>query len=238
MSAPVRECRWCRKRQVVELVTDGRGRVLERPLRCGCEERRSKELCIGCSTPVPGKAWRCEACQLEASREYSRRYRENNPEAVKQTRGRTDKRRRTEDGRARRRAYEREYRSRPEVRARRNEQRRRRNLEDAGFKKAERARRYRERHPERVKEQQARANARRAAEKREYMHRYGTKYVGEGIAPTCRKCDGEVPWDGKGRPRLDCFLCRPLDSRERQIPRVRGLAKQQKPRDDEQRRSA
>lgn len=220
----MRSCRWCRVRQVVRFETDGRGRAVESPLACGCAERRAAGVCVRCSGAVEGKSARCEPCKAQMQAEYSRRWRENNPEAHAETQARSNAKRRNPVERARARERERRRRANPEVRARINELRRRRNLRDAGAKRREQRRARKARNPEAVRAEQNRANAKRAAAKREYMHLYATKYVGEGKAPICRRCPNEVPWDGVGRPRLDCFDCRPLDSRERKSPRVVALA--------------
>lgn len=229
MSSAIRVCRWCKERQAVEVATDGAGQLVEGALPCGCAEKRAAGLCIDCSAPVQGKSLRCEPCKVERLQEYSRRWRENHPERARAVQRRQNRKRRKARRTKKRgdaiRERDREYRRKNRDRI--NANRRRRHLKDAGAKKAEHARRYKERHPDRVKAQQDAANARRAAEKREYMHRFCTKYLGEGRAPECRKCGGEVPWDGLGRPRLDCFECRPLDSRERKSPRVVALAESQ-----------
>lgn len=226
----VKECRWCRVRQVVQFSTDGRGRAVESPLACGCAARRDAGVCVRCGDQVVGTSARCEPCKTFMQREYSRRWRERNPKKVEQL----ARRRRTRERKVRRskikgdelRAREREYRR--ANRDRINANKKARNLRDAGAKRREHRRAYKERNPEAVKASQDRANAKRAAAKREHMHRYATKYVGEGKAPVCRSCPNEVPWDGLGRPRLDCFECRPMDARERKSPRVVELASQQR----------
>lgn len=221
----IRACRWCRVRQVVRIATDGRGGIVESPLACGCAERRAAGVCVRCSAETEGSSARCEPCKAFMRLEYSRRWREANPEKRKEQHARRTARERelrdSEAGaeiRARDRAYRKKNRDRI------NANKKARNLRDAGAKRREHRRARKERNPEAVKAEQDRANAKRAAAKREYMHRYATKYVGEGKAPECRKCGHEVPWDGLGRPRLDCFECRPLDSRERKSPRVVALA--------------
>lgn len=206
---PYLECRLCRTRQRVEISTDGHGNMVER-LVCGCEERRRAGICLDCPKPVEGRigvALRCAECKRKAQREYSRRYRERHPDRIRKIYDRTNTERRTEAGRARRRIYEKEHRKRPDVNARRKERRRQRGVERPDLKR-EQHKRYKARHPERVKAQQDAANRRRAAEKREYMHLYCTKYVGEGMKPKCRTCGGAVEWNGSGRPHLDCLECR------------------------------
>lgn len=204
------ECRLCRTRQRVEFTTDGTGRTVQQPLPCGCEERKRAGICQDCPSPVEGaagRALRCGPCKKKARSVYSRRWRENHPEQARERDQRSNAQRRTPEGRARRRERERKYRKKPEVRARILAQRRRRAVKNP-HRKAEYARRYKAKHPERVKEQQDRANAKRREAAREYMHRYATKYVGEGKTPKCRQCGDDVPWSGVGRPRLDCPACR------------------------------
>lgn len=214
MPSAVRECRWCRVRQVVRLDTDGRGGVVEEPLPCGCAELRARGVCIGCrKAPVegtPGRALRCAPCKVVANRDACRRWKERHPDRHDRVQRTERRRRRSAAGRARRREYDRARRSDPEFRARRNARRRQLGLTARGREQRGKEKRlYKERHPERVKAQQDRANARRAAEKREYMHLYATRYVGEGKKPTCRSCGAEVPWSGRGRPRKECRSCDP-----------------------------
>lgn len=196
MSGVVKECRWCRRRQVVRISTDGRGRLIDEPLPCGCAEKRSAGVCIDCSAaPVAGRigvALRCLRCKAAANGAARRRWAERHPERHAAAQRRELRKRRTKAGRARRREYDRARRANPEVRARKNEQRRR----------------YKERHPERVREQQQRANEKRAAAKRLHMHQYATVYVGEGKKPKCA-CGAEIPWGGRGRPRIKCQACGP-----------------------------
>lgn len=206
-----RTCGHCRQTYTVRMLTDGAGHLLEDP--CPCTERRLRGLCQDCPLPVEGtvgRALRCAGCKAKAARRASAKYRRRNPEKVAKSRRRYEKANREE-----RREWERNHRARPEVRARRNQQRRRRAVQDPS-RRAEYARRYKERHPERVREQQERANAKRAAEKREYMRLYATKYTGlDCDPPTCRTCGDEVEYSGVGRPRLDCFDCRPAGQARR-----------------------
>ena len=66
----------------------------------------------------------------------------------------------------------------------------------------DRQRRYWRKHKRRY-------NAKRRPSARQYRHDYQTKYVGIGCRPpTCRRCGGEVPFAGRGRPRLECPKCR------------------------------
>lgn len=210
-----RACRWCRARYAVRHQTDGAGRVVEEGAPCPCEGRRARSLCIDCGDSAGGRSWRCEPCKVTASHASSKRWRDNNPDTYRRIQNRENAKRRRPEERARIRERERARRSTPEARRRRAEQRRRRLLADGGRKRAEQRRRYKARNPEKVRESQRRANRKRAAAKREYMHRWATKYVGEGRKPKCRRCGEEVEWNGLGRPRLDCFSCRPMDSRER-----------------------
>lgn len=219
-------CPHCGNRLRVHFGTDFlTGKLVEHVEQCLCPEaRRLAGICRDCLNPVEGKvgkALRCAVHKQEARREYCRRWRERHPDRVKAIQERENAKRRTELGRARRRLYEREYRNRPEVKERRRLQRRRRAIANPEAKR-EQHRRYRERYPERVKEQQRRANAKRAAAKREYMHRYMTKYVGPGLKPKCRKCGGEVPWPGRGRPRLECPTCDPKRWRRDQTKTARA----------------
>jgi hypothetical protein len=54
-----------------------------------------------------------------------------------------------------------------------------------------------------------RANAKRRDRTLAYMKEKYNKYGPGKPKPTCRKCGGEVPFNGVGRPRLDCKECRP-----------------------------
>ena len=59
------------------------------------------------------------------------------------------------------------------------------------------------------KRRKVRYNAARRPAARRYSHDYGTKYVGIMCRPpTCRLCGDEVPYAGRGRPRLECPRCR------------------------------
>lgn len=207
--APFLECRFCRTRQRLEVGTDGHGNMVER-LACGCNERRKAGICLDCPKPVEGRrgvALRCAECKKEATNAASRRYRKRHPERIRATYDASNAQRRTPEGRARQRLYEQEHRAKPEIRERIRHQRRERRVKNPELKR-EQHRRYKAKYPEKVKAQQDRANQKRAAAKREYMHLYCTKYVGEGKQPVCRRCGAPIPWSGKGRPRLDCEECR------------------------------
>lgn len=202
-------CGHCRRRYRVRVLTDGRGGTFEEP--CPCTDRRLAGVCQDCPSPVEGtigRALRCACCKERRAREASARWRRRNPDSYRRTLSQQNRKRRSKTARARRREYERAHRSRPDIRARRLERRRQRGVEAPELKR-EQHRRYRERHPDRVAEQMRRANERRAAAKREYMHRYATVYVGEGKLPTCRTCSAEVPFNGRGRPKLECRSCDP-----------------------------
>lgn len=203
----IRRCSWCNTAQPVEFRTDGQGHLKELPLSCGCSQRASERTCVDCgSSELQGRSKRCEPCKREAQNAAARRWRERNPEKV----AALEKARRSDPVRAQRiREREREHRRRPEVRSRRLEQRRRHAVTEKGRQqKAEQHRRYKAKYPNRVKAQQDTANRRRACAKREYMHRYATKYVGSGTQPTCRECGSPVEWGGRGRPRSTCDGCR------------------------------
>ena len=207
--APFLECRYCRTRQRVELDTDGGGHLVE-SLACRCDERRRVGICLDCPEPVEGRlgvALRCADCKRKARAEYSKRYRERHPDRIREVYDRENAKRRTVIGRARVRIREREYRSRPELRARRCDRCRAIGVKHPEHKRGQH-RRYKLKYPERVRDQQNRANAKRREERLEYMHLYCTKYVGEGKKPICRQCGNEVEWAGIGRPRLDCEACR------------------------------
>lgn len=229
MTATVKECRWCHVRQLVRIDTDGHGGTVDSPLPCGCAAKRAAGRCIDCGAPVEGKvglALRCATHKKTAQVAYTQRWRENHPESYERVQRHTNKQRRTAAGRARRRQYERANRSQPEVRERRNRQRRELGATAEGRAQREKHRRlYVDRHPERVREQSVRSNRKRAAAKRDYMHVYGTKYVGEGKLPTCRSCRDPIPFDGRGRPMLECERCDPVRwMRKRERAASRGVA--------------
>lgn len=76
-----RVCKWCKRRQRVEMVTDGDGRVLELPLGCGCEACRERGVCITCrSRPPKDGAIRCVECHRRTRTRVTRRYRARDPE--------------------------------------------------------------------------------------------------------------------------------------------------------------
>lgn len=76
-----RVCRWCKRRQRVDLTTDGNGNVVELPLSCGCEACRERGVCIRCRNrpPKDGRV-RCTACHRTARTRITTRYRARNPE--------------------------------------------------------------------------------------------------------------------------------------------------------------
>lgn len=211
MESVYRTCRRCRRRQRVDLDTDGRGGLLE-TLPCGCEAQiQVGGRCIECRTApiegLPGRALRCGPCKAKARARSSAAWRSRHPDRVRARQDRENAKRRTPEGRAAARVRDRKRRADPEYRARRNRQKRENGARNPG-KKAEQGRRYKAKYPERVREQQNRANAKRRQAARDYMHLYATKYVGEGKVPTCRGCGAEIEWNGRGRPRLDCPDCR------------------------------
>ena len=212
MSA-VRRCPFCDRLQLVRHDVDLAGREHELVDAClACPDgRRVAGVCRDCPRPVSGRlgiAVRCDRCRKREARAASRRWRERYPDRDR-ARQEASNRKRREDPleRHRRRERERAHRRRAEVRKRILEQRRRRHLADPEKEWACR-RRYKERHPEKVREQQRAANEKRAAAKREHMHRYATKYVGPGKLPLCA-CGARVPFDGRGRPHKRCPACDP-----------------------------
>lgn len=203
-----RKCGHCRRWWEVQFGTDGRGNVIE-VNECPCTERRLRGLCMDCPAPVEGqvgRALRCARCKKVAAAAAYRRYRKKHPEKVAAL-----QRRRYADPekRAAIQAREREYRSQPEVAARIKAQRARRAVLNPG-QKAEYNRRYKEKYPERVRAQQNAANKKRRKSHREWAHLYQTKYVGEDCPDVeCRTCGGVVPYDGRGRPHVECPWCAP-----------------------------
>ena len=212
---PYATCRYCRKRQRVRLTTDGAGGLVQGPLPCGCNERRLAGICLDCPAPVEGRlrvALRCGPCKAQAQLRYSRRYRARHPERIQRANRKQDAKRRRhrrqkkagEEIRARDRAYRRANRDRINAN-------RRRRLKDPEARERHLAKRreWKTRNPELVKEIQDRANAKRRVDARQYMHDYATKHVGiDCEPPKCRTCGDAVPYDGRGRPRLDCPACR------------------------------
>ena len=69
------------------------------------------------------------------------------------------------------------------------------------------------------KKHKRRYNVARRPAARRYKHDYATKYVGIGCKlPTCRRCGAEVPFSGRGRPKLDCSSCRKfLEDKSREL---------------------
>lgn len=179
-------------RQPVELQTDGHGRVLEVP------------LCLDCEAPVPTpRSWRCSSCKAKRQTVYGRRWREKNLERVQERERARPDRARTDE----RRAREREYRRRNRERINANRRRRNQANREEHLRKR---REWKARNPGSVKRSQDKANRKRRVAARQYMHDYATKYVGLDCAPpTCRQCGREIPYNGRGRPRLDCETCRP-----------------------------
>lgn len=225
MSAAVR-CTHCRRLLRLDFAI-GRidGRVTESAEFCGCPgSRREARICTYCELPVDGPRSRyCgDECRGRAAREQQAKFRAS-PKGKKALK-KQNRARRTKLGRAKRRIQEREYRSQPEVRERRKKMRRRAYLSNHE-RYLEHRRLYRERYPDRVREQQRSSNAKRAAAKREHMHRYCTKYVGPGKSPTCRSCGGVVPFDGVGRPILECRDCDPKRWAQRDRRRQRAQEK-------------
>ncbi len=208
MSGLVR-CPHCSRRLDATFTTDLHGHVQEHVEFCGCpESRRLAGICKYCDLPTDSSRSRyCgDEHRRRGQREAFARYRRSAKGKASQKR--ENRRRRTATGRAKRRLYERDNRSTPEWRARRSARRKALAKKKPELKR-EQHRRYKERYPERVREQMQRANAKRADAKREHMHRYATKYVGPGRSPTCRDCNGEIPFNGRGRPHARCETCDP-----------------------------
>lgn len=195
-------CEHCGSRYVPRFDIAHGGAIVELG-GCNCPgARHARGLCVDCDNPPRShRALRCLEHSYAAERAAQKRYYAT--EKGRAAKDRANATRRAPGERARRRRYERERYALPEVRTRRLRNSKRRRMKNPA-QKAEHARRYKEKYPERVAEQQRRANAKRAEAKRAHMHRYCTKYVGRGIAPTCVDCGAVVEWSGKGRPRKRC----------------------------------
>lgn len=216
MSRAKGRCGDCGSTVWIRFETDGTGQLVEirepcevcsgavcgdcgAPTPCGCPEwRRKNGVCRDCESPVEGtvgKALRCAPCKIEAQRRSDQRsYWRNRKKVLAR-----DRRRRRQMS--------------LEQRRRRNVQKKRWREENADLVRRERQRRKNAGYASREDylEYQRRYNEARREEKLEYMKRYN-KY-GPDNPPTCRGCGAEVEFDGVGRPRLDCFDCRPEEAR-------------------------
>ena len=212
MSLP--RCCFCSRRLDVRHDVDLAGRVHELVPPClSCPDgRRVAGICRDCPRPVAGKprvALRCDRCRKLEAQRASRRWRDRHPDRDRKRQEESNRKRREDPlERHRRRLWEQQDRSRPEIRERIKQQRRRRHLANPEKEWAHR-RRYKERHPDRVREQQNRANRKRRQALLEYMHRYATKYVGPGKSPACTDCGAPIPFAGLGRPHKRCPACDP-----------------------------
>jgi len=214
-----RTCRFCLVDQPIDFDTDGMGRLVELPLRCGCAVTIMRldggRRCADCPSSVQGRYLRCELCRSKRithkHAQYAKTWRQRHPVQYAKMQAAQDARRRDERAGPngdKVRAQDR----RPSRVAQRNKARRAR---EQAFTPKERATRnavkraWARSHPEQVKRSQDRANALRATAKRAYMHDYATKHVGKaGLAVKCRKCGTTIAYAGRGRPRMDCMTCR------------------------------
>lgn len=178
-----------------------------------------RKLCRRCRKVPPdgaAQARYCTPCKAERAKEARAKYWRS--PAGRAALDRANAARRTPDQRAKRREYERAHRSKPEIRTRRLRNRKLVAMKRPELKR-EYGRRYKEKYPERVKEQQRKANEKRAAAKREHMHRYCTKYVGRGISPRCADCGAVIEWNGRGKPARRCDTCDPSAARAKEYKR-------------------
>lgn len=162
----------------------------------GCDRRRAGQ-CMNCGAPVQGRSWRCEFHKRERrvldTRKSERRNREKRLAA-----GRRRYRAMSPDRKAKRIADKKRWREEHPLRVKLSK---RKGRLDGTWGYTTR---------EKYLEAQAEQNARRVERKREQMRelcRLRSPYRDHG--PTCRQCGAEVPFAGVGRPRLDCFECRP-----------------------------
>ena len=170
--------------------TDGNGFLV---VSCAACERRRARRCQDCGRSVRGRSWRCESHKLTA-KQRAMRLSESRLREERNRKSRERDQRRTAEARERRLEQKREWRRRNAARVKLSKREGRLNGTWG----------YRDR-PTYLKAM-ARQNARRAARKRELMRR---KAIWYGRTPTCRSCGEEVVWDHRGRPRLDCYNCRP-----------------------------
>lgn len=224
----VSPCPFCQRPRRVHFSAALDGHLVETIDPCLCPGgRRSAGICNDCLHPVEGaigKALRCHTHKIAAQKAAQARYRGSEKGRVLQER--ENERRRTDlEYKRRRRRWERDHRAEPEVKARRKQRRRKLAISKPEAKRAQH-RRYIERYGrERLREQYARANAKRRQQARDYMHRYATKYVGPGKAPTCRDCGAELPFTGRGRPHARCASCDPKSWERDQSRAVRRREK-------------
>jgi len=193
-------CPLVRCRAVLEHVTDGNGRTIE---RCPACDRRRRGICRDCPAAVEGevgKAVRCRRCKRLARRRHEKTYRRD-PEVRRRVRVR-----------------ERNYRRRPDVKARRRAQR-------AAYYAARRdeilrrKRRYLMTQPPTYLATQRRHNADpvRQAKKRAWALKKYYELHPVRPDPHCTKCNAPIEWDGSGRPRSTCDeCCTPAELRRRQ----------------------
>ncbi len=189
-SAPVTRymvrCPDCKGRAYRDVGTDGRGRLVDGPVMCrSCRAPVATAPRASGDEPPP-----CVSCGRPRSTRKGLRC----PTC-------SDKRRRVL-----RRVRER----RPKVRRKRNARRRRRLKDPVVYAEHWRQRRaWTADNQDSVHFSQGKANRKRQTSHRAWAHENQTKYVGTGVVPRCRGCRAEVAYTGRGRPRLDCFECRP-----------------------------
>lgn len=159
--------------------------------------RRAAGQCIDCTRPVEGqrgKALRCAACKARARNHYQAVHRERHRDEInRQQKARRTRLDRDPEYRARRLAVKKAWRERNVVRIKLSKRKWRLNPERPnGYSSREKYeayhRAYRAKHAER----------RRELARKKYYELHPDR-----PHPVCHcGCDQEIPWDGRGRPRL------------------------------------
>lgn len=157
-------------------------------VRCA---RAAQGQCVDCAVPLrsPTRRWkRCATCRAKADRQSQLRYRDEHARAV------------------RKRARDRARAMPPDERARKNAiKAARRKVDPARVAARKRNASAEERARDRAWQAEYRARnceALRQAARDAYYRKHP-----ERPDPHCRKCASPIPWDGVGRPCLDCDAC-------------------------------